>query len=206
MLCVPTRRSTPPSPGLMPPGGAVHHAPPGLPAPSPSSSVPHPASPPSNLPTPFGAAPPLACLGPTSLAPTPSTAYDTLPAYLSHPHDRSARGGAASALMSYHRTATGGLVGSLSYSLAPAPQPVAAPEGALFVVAHDAPGGCVRFLGDLPDAGALAAVWTAVAACRQRFGVHTVAVAAPPKHARCGNSTAQGPITWARRSWHGVCR
>lgn len=75
-------------------------------------------------------------------------------------------------------------MGTLSYSLAPAPQPVAAPEGALFVVAHDAPGGCVRFLGDLPDAGALAAVWAAVAACRQRFGVHTVAVAAPPKHAR----------------------
>lgn len=207
--CIPgvrTRRSTPPSPGLMPPGGAVTHAPPGLPAPSPSSSAPHPPSPPSNLPTPFGAAPPL---GPTSLAPTPSTTYDTLPAFLTHPHDRSTRGGAAfaaSALMPYHRTATGGLVGTLSYSLAPAPQPVAAPEGALFVVAHDAPGGCVRFLGDLPDAGALAAVWAAVAACRQRFGVHTVAVAAPPKHARCGNRSTHGSVASTRMRRRGVCR
>ncbi|GLC43374.1 hypothetical protein PLESTB_001334700 [Pleodorina starrii] len=79
-------------------------------------------------------------------------------------------------------------------------QPVGSPfEGVLLVIANDAPHGCVRFLGDVPAGGsagvaagpgpglgeaALAAVWRAVAACRARFGLHNVAVAAPPKHAR----------------------
>ncbi|KAG2444654.1 hypothetical protein HXX76_001398 [Chlamydomonas incerta] len=95
------------------------------------------------------------------------------------PHDRSGRGG---------RTGPGGggaaaptLTSSPTYACLPVP----APEGALFLIAHDAPHGCVRFLGDLPaGGGALAAVWRAVAACRLRFGAHNVAIAAPPKHAR----------------------
>ncbi|KAG2449067.1 hypothetical protein HYH02_005816 [Chlamydomonas schloesseri] len=95
------------------------------------------------------------------------------------PHDRSGRGG---------RAAPGG--GGSPTNAAAACVPVPAPEGAVFLIAHDAPHGCVRFLGDLPggggggSGGALAAVWRAVAACRLRFGAHNVAIAAPPKHAR----------------------
>ncbi|GIL81986.1 hypothetical protein Vretifemale_10916, partial [Volvox reticuliferus] len=74
--------------------------------------------------------------------------------------------------------------------------PVMSPfEGVLLVIAHDGPQGSVRFLGDVPRGGGgggggggemavLAAVWRAVAVCRGRFGLHNVAVAAPPKHAR----------------------
>ncbi|KAG2495604.1 hypothetical protein HYH03_006204 [Edaphochlamys debaryana] len=77
-----------------------------------------------------------------------------------------------------------GALGSVQAVPSPGLQPVAAPDGAMFVVAHDAPNGAVRFLGDLPQGPALGAVWRAVAACRARFGNHNVAIAAPPKHAR----------------------
>ena len=105
------------------------------------------------------------------------------------PHDRSGRGSRATPGGGGGGGAGGAnpLTGSPTYA---ASMPVAAPEGVLFLIAHDAPHGGVRFLGDLPGGGgggggALAAVWRAVAACRLRFGAHNVAIAAPPKHARC---------------------
>ncbi|PNW88386.1 hypothetical protein CHLRE_01g027250v5 [Chlamydomonas reinhardtii] len=104
------------------------------------------------------------------------------------PHDRSGRGSRATPGGGGGGGAGGAnpLTGSPTYA---ASMPVAAPEGVLFLIAHDAPHGGVRFLGDLPGGGgggggALAAVWRAVAACRLRFGAHNVAIAAPPKHAR----------------------
>ncbi|GFR39872.1 hypothetical protein Agub_g373, partial [Astrephomene gubernaculifera] len=159
---------------------------------------------------------------------------------------------------------------------APGLGPLPAPEGALLIIAHDTPQGCVHILGDLPlpppshqppqqshqqhqqqhqqqqqpggsggvgrdrsarnngrggagggasaaapaggaagaagsgagggssgaglRSAALAAVWRAVAACRVRFGVHMVAVAAPPKHARLAMTLEQIEQLSAARS------